>query len=564
MKKINSLIFYNKQLFFLITVLLIQTGIMLAEDSYIHVSLLAGETKNETDILHLTERKDVDKLFSVESFTEPHFRFAFNSRAAFTDALKTFLTETEKPGNLIDYQVVDKKMSGRFKFNIGGGVDYHSNLDNSYLHPYRRFYVQANFHNRLLMWAEWWAGRFQGDEDDLDFAEETSPLIKGWYKSHRNEGQAYTNLNNITGQISYLFGFGNLSVGRGNHLIGDNISGSIILNDQANEYGYFSSELEFGKLKLSFLHASLIPNERDPIYSDPYYGTHFVDKFLALHQLDYQPWPNLNLYFGEQVTYANRGIDVNYLLPHTFYRITEHNLHDRDSVRIYAGGRWQAYNIDRNPISLTLYGSLLLDELRKSEIFSDWWGNKYALQGGVSTEYLPGFIHNENKPIRTTVELTAVRPWTYTHRNYKTNFSHDGIGLGYPGGNNIIQRTFSEEKKEFIQDPSSGSNIVLGAAELTFPLLPYLKISQYLSYSEQGSLGNCWSLNYNDDRKDEDGNFLETAEWLEGDVTKRFFSRSVLDFSLLAHHSIKLGYQTETATNEETKKELIISYSFMF
>lgn len=495
--------------------------------SFPNISFLKSDITDKTHLLHLQEGVNADELFQEESFQQPHFRFALRNYDTFRQSLTTFLTAADSKESFIDYKVVDNNVSGRLRVSIGGGIDYHTDLDSSYIHPYRRFRVSGNIYNRLLFWGDWWAGRFQGD---LDYAENTSPLLQGWYKSHDGDTQRYTALDRVAGQISLLFRFGNVSIGRGNHRIGDTISGSTILNDAAKEYGYFSTEVRFGKVTLSFLHASFIPNETDPVYNPRYdHVVFYVDKYLVQHHINYRPFDNLNLYFGEQVIYANRGVDINYLLPHVFYRIVEHNQHDRDNVRIYAGGRW---DVDS---SVSLYGSLLLDELRKSEIFGNWWGNKYALQGGINLNYLEGLINSRNKPVETTIEVTAVRPWTYTHRTYMTNVSHDGTALGFPDGSNLVQ----------------------GAAQIVLPIIPSLRYSHLFSFTRQGSIGNCWSIDYTEREKD-------TADWFEGEVTDTIRNRTLFTFSPLTHHSIKAGVELVRKNSDNWRKEFVLSYSFMY
>lgn len=496
------------------------------ESSFFRLSLLRPEIRNETYMFNLQEKPDEDRLITEEEYQEGSFSFALSSYTSFRESLRHFISDRQRSRSFLDYYVVNESISGRLQISLIAGMDYHTDFEEQYLHLYRGVQLRGNINNRLVFWGNWWAGRFQGD---LDFAEgkaegkKGSPLLLGFYKSHHTEA-SYTHLNMISGNISYLLDFGKVSVGRGAYLIGDNIGGSVILNNAVNDYGYFSAEVYFGKLRLSFLHASLIPDSLD-IFSE----FDNQDRFLVLHQLNYTPLPDLDFYFGEQIIYANRSIDPSYLLPHTFYRITEHKLQDRDNVLIYAGMRWTIREL------VTLYGSLILDELRKSEIFGDWWGNKYAVQGGMSWSFAEGLLSEENRPLRATLELTAVRPWMYTHKAHLTPFSHDGRGLGFPGGSNIIQ----------------------SAGEIAVPVKPYLELHQYVSFSKQGSLGNCFSINYDDRVSD-------TAKWLEGEKTDRWISRSVLTWSMLAHHRLRLGVEFTRENKESWQKGLVFGYQALY
>ena len=484
---------------------------------YFRLSFLSPDIRNTSSLFILQDEPDGDRMIKREEFEKSYFGFAFLNYRSFQNALNDFLTVREVRNSFLDYSVVDRSISGRLQASLMAGVDYQSDFEEQYIHLYRGVQVRGNIYNRLVFWGEWWAGRFQGD---LDYAEANSPLIKGFFKTHQNPETTYTNLNKIYGRLSYLFDFGNVSLGRGTHLIGDNIGGSTILNDAVNDYGYFSSEITFGKLRLSFLHATLIPDVIEPAEDYDY-----QDKYLVLRQINYMPLPQLDLYFGEQVIYANRGIDPSYLLPHIFYRITEHNLQDRDNVQMYAGASWRYRDF------ATLYGSLIIGELRKKEIFSDWWGNKYALQGGGSLLFAEGLLYHQNEAVRTTLEFTAVRPWMYTHKTIATPFSHDGIGLGFPEGSNLIQT----------------------AGEIVFPLIPSLTLNQFVSFTKQGSVGNSFSINYEDRPSD-------TAKWLEGETTDRWLSRTVLFWHILAHHRMRAGMEFRRQDNESWRKTLVFGY----
>jgi hypothetical protein len=150
----------------------------------------------------------------------------------------------------------------------------------------------------------------------------------------------------------------------------------------------------------------------------------------VLHKLDWTPG-RLHLFVGETIVYGNRAPDASYLLPHTFYRITEHILGNQDNVLIFAGYDWRAS--DR----LTLYGQLVMDELRKKKLFTNWWGNKYALQGGAAIQCgsLPG------GDARLVLEGVAVRPWMYTpqHRHRPLHARRHQPGL--PRRRNLVSGT---------------------------------------------------------------------------------------------------------------------------
>ena len=74
----------------------------------------------------------------------------------------------------------------------------------------------------------------------------------------------------------------------------------------------------------------------------------------------------------------------------------------------------------------------MIDELRTSEIFNDWFGNRWSAQVGT---HKAGNILSYPTDLR--IEWTVARPWSYTHRvpNYGT-YTHNGRCLGFEYGPN--------------------------------------------------------------------------------------------------------------------------------
>ena len=173
----------------------------------------------------------------------------------------------------------------------------------------------------------------------------------------------------------------------------------------------------------------------------------------------------------------------------------------------------------------TFYVNFILDELSKSKIFSDWLGNKYAIQLGNS------YLIDRDKDSRITIEFTAVRPWLYTHKILHNKYSHDGIGLGFSDGSNLIQI----------------------AGEFNYGLSKSLIANIHSSYTKQGSLGNDFSINY-ETRPD------DTADWLEGEKTKKVEVRTVLKWQPLTHHKVLFGHSATRISDNDIEHQLSMSY----
>ena len=425
----------------------------------------------------------------------------------FFDAIsKLFNSKSPKPLFLYNNQrgfVLGKLLAG-------GSFQYDADIN--FFQLYYGAKIQANIKNKLFFYSRWWITHFDKEVNSID-----TNLNDSWHHDK--------SIDNLNGKIFFKSDLVNLAIGRGKYEIGNNIGGSIILNDACNEYGYFTANFDFDKIQLAFMHSSLIPDSSNAeINNDALYYKNYEDKFLSFHKINWKPNKNFELFLGEEVVYGSRSIDVNYLLPATFYRVTEHNLRDRDNVLIFTGFNWKY-----TPKNL-LYFNFIFDELAKRKIFTNWWGNKYAFQIGNA--------YNFNEQNRLIVEFTGVRPWIYTHKILVNKFSHDDYSLGFPAGSNLFQLS----------------------SELNLGLLDNLFFNTNLALIRQGSVGNHFSINYN--IIDDTENY--TTNWLEGTIVNKLNLISSLKWQPNTNHVIKLAVQREKTENETATDKLIISYLFEF
>ncbi len=511
---------------------------------YRNISWNTPEVTSNNQVLILEKNLDESKLFYLpvkkERSDSSSFSFALSSLLDFKSSVTNFFSKDDSSYFLLyhtpDFHFKKTKNFGYpksslysyrypssiplkslLRFSLLTGCDFVCSEKDNYYFVHYGTKLSGYVKQRLFFYGYWWAGHFSGD---TDYAR-TSKLIDSWYQKSDDDKQIY--LDNSTGKITYI-GRGNfwsLSLGRGKYEVGSNIGGSIILNDVCNDYGYFSSKFNFKSLSISFLHASLIPDSTSSDNTNDY-----TDKYLVIHKIDWKPNTRFHFFLGESVIYGDRSISPSYLLPHVFLRPIEHNLRNRDNVLIFTGINWKP--IPKNII----YFNFILDELKKSEILGDWWGNKYALQIGNS------YTFNRENTIKLTLEFTAVRPWIYTHNIMHNKFSHDDIGLGFPEGSNLIQF----------------------AGEFNFDIRKNLNFNIHSSLTRQGSIGNNFSINYDtrDESKDND------THWLEGDITNKLTICPVITWQPLAHHKLKFGMNISQIDDEDFEKEVIISYQAIY
>lgn len=452
------------------------------------------------------------------------YDFPFQSWNKLSKTATNFFTSNTKQQSLLLYQKNQYQVEG----HGFAGTDYYSNNKrDNYFFPYYGFEVKAHYQN-LSLAGRWLKGQTTSKGDYAY----SNPLINSWVRAEQNSDAIY--IDKIQGEIKYSFDdFGYVALTRNKLNVGSNIGGSIILNDtKTNDYAYLNYHLKFGDISIDFVHASLISDSINTWGAGNIPKEDAADKYLAMHRFNWRPSEKLYLFVGEQIYYGNRNIDYNYFIPIGFWRITEHNQADRDNVLIFAGGD---YSITEN---IDIYANVIFDELSKRKIFTNWWGNKYALQTGVMKSNL------YNSPIfaweNIGAEVTAVRPWIYTHKYIYAKASNDDQPLGFADGTNLLKYTLENRVSFFNQR------------------VDYILNSSYL---KQGSEGNSFTLNYDHEIDDID---YGTAHWFEGDVSHTYKLLNEINLNFLYSHRLKLSSEITKTEGASTKVDFAVGYQARF
>ncbi|MCS7162489.1 MAG: hypothetical protein NZ958_04070 [Bacteroidia bacterium] len=249
---------------------------------------------------------------------------------------------------------------------------------------------------------------------------------EAFVKPFRSTGFDYTN---TRGYLTYTPNrYLRLKVGRDKAFWGMGFQ-SLSLGDYAPEYLYLHLRWRTHRWEYHTLFAQLIdflPNKPDA------WGDH-PRKYAALHQFIWRPRRTLSIGVWEGLMYnpwtprGPRGLELNYFIPIIFYRSIEQVLGSPDNAFIGIFGR---ANLLRR---LQLYGQLIIDDYNfsKRREGRGWWGNKYAWQVGLK-------VFDLGLPtLDLRLELTEIRPYTYSHSNVGANWSHYGQFLAHPYGANL-------------------------------------------------------------------------------------------------------------------------------
>jgi hypothetical protein len=262
----------------------------------------------------------------------------------------------------------------------------------------------------------------------------------------------------VTKYIDLQLGYDRLFLGNGHR--------SLFLGDGSNSSAFFKINAKIWKLNFQSLYMKLSP--QDGIVNGNY------KKFLRINTLgiDATKWLNISV-FDAVVLRRENGFDLNYILPVTFLRAMEQQSGSPDNAML-------GLNVKANIAGkVQVYAQGLLDEFKLSEIKAGtgWWANKFGYQLGI--KYIDAF---GLKNMDLQVETNRIRPFTYTHYDSVSNYSHSNQPVAHPLGASF---------HEFI-------------GIMRYQPLKKLHINAKIVYYKQGldslgfTTGNNVLINYND------------------------------------------------------------------
>lgn len=363
-----------------------------------------------------------------------------------------------------------------------------------------------------------------------------SPILDSHWKYY---GRHYE-FGNCTAGINYNSNIIKASLGRGRLNMGNSITGSILLSDRVNDYAYMSADFQIGTFIISMMNAQLVADSVLAIYDNNQLNKrNYPSKYFAAHQFTWQPIPQFTWFAGETLVYGNTPFNFNYLLPQSYYRVLADSDHDRDNATMYTGIDWRF-----SPAWL-YYFQFMMDEMRPEKLLNHWWGNKYAIQSGISSKLPISFV--KTQPMRFTVEFTAIRPWTYTHYLLYDKYTHENRCLGFPFGANLLHY----------------------AARVEVPLPRDCSYTGYVSYMRQGvdpvpgqdSVGSSPFTNYN---QYIDVNYQDTAYWLQGKIENTTRIENSFRIGIFRHHRLFLSQAAQKTDDKKWDNQIVFGWQLVY
>tara|TARA_B100001250_G_scaffold104741_1_gene88356 strand:+ start:31 stop:1749 length:1719 start_codon:yes stop_codon:yes gene_type:complete len=427
-----------------------------------------------------------------------------------------FVYQTSKDRLLLDFGAMTKYKQQKNKHNIlfkyhyslsiqiGQSLIIHSDAD-----IYSMIY-NGSFNNDFNTYPHEFKGGF--------------PLWRSGYYGYENEmSYEYSNA-----YIKHNSNFGSISF-RAEPIKWGNGLSSIILSDNSPAFPNLFWEKKFSNGKISSFHGKIIPKNHKTSSE----GLHiYQSKYLVGHRWDIYTKNNTSLAFTEMLVYGGRDPEPIYLFPTIFLWPVQHNMNSigGDNIIWFFDGSTHLLKGSK------VYGTLMLDELQTSKIFSNAIENRWGIQLGIN---IAKYVHN--LPFELTMEFTAIRPWAYTHRIPQLGtYSHNSRNLGFKHGPN--SQLFHIENRWWI---NYRNHIVLSYKQLKKGLEPYEETHDEFDF---GNNVNDNYLNANLNK------YKNNTSWLIGEIktTKEISLIWIYNLSNTIDLHVYLDYYIHENTNSNT------------
>ena len=265
--------------------------------------------------------------------------------------------------------------------------------------------------------------------------QERDPLyVQQWIASHSAvPGARFYKDFKDPGGVDYFDGRGSVSfnaskyidiqLGYDKNFIGDGYR-SLFLSDFSGNALFLKINTRIWRFNYENLFMELIPDGGRAIGDKLLPRKYFRMNYLSLNATK---WLNVGIF--DAVMFGRKDhFDFQYLNPVLFLRSAESDIGSKDNALV---GLNVKANIKKK---VQIYGQLLLDEFIFREMVknSGYWANKYGYQIGIK---YPDAFGISNLDLQ--LESNRVRPFTYSHNDSVSDYTHFNQPFAHPLGANF-------------------------------------------------------------------------------------------------------------------------------
>lgn len=237
----------------------------------------------------------------------------------------------------------------------------------------------------------------------------------------------------VTGRNNFDFSRGyfrianehlSLSAGREKLLIGASIINRTISGEEKPDYDCIRFETRYKSVSYSFLHSWLTTGLAEISLSGKTVEKYKPNKYFAMNRLEWRMFDNFSIGLTQMMIYAYRSPELAYLTPFLFWESAQRSMNDPDNGLL-------AFDFTYDPIS----GVRLTAEILADDINFDTFGSEGFNSLQNTTLFRTALFFPELLPLSNALagfEITAVRPFTFSHPGYKDalNFTNNGVLMG--------------------------------------------------------------------------------------------------------------------------------------
>ena len=239
-----------------------------------------------------------------------------------------------------------------------------------------------------------------------------------------------TDFSEMTGGISYMWRWGDISFLKDSPVWGSGYAGTNILSGRAPSFMQIRLHLKPADwVEMTWLHGwltSMVVDSSRSYWLTNAYGTEYREiyhkKYIAANLFTFTPVPRLHVSLGNSVVWSDPRITPYYLMPIFFYKSVDHGVNSG----INNSNAQMFIDISSNNIRrLHLYGTLFIDELSTARFTTSDY-NFFSWKGGFRTG---NFSFTPN--IWFMAECTFTYPLTFQHNVPVTTFENQGYNMGH-------------------------------------------------------------------------------------------------------------------------------------
>jgi len=239
-----------------------------------------------------------------------------------------------------------------------------------------------------------------------------------------------TDFSEMTGGISYMWRWGDISFLKDSPVWGSGYAGTNILSGRAPSFMQIRLHLKPADwVEMTWLHGwltSMVVDSSRSYWLTNAYGTEYREiyhkKYIAANLFTFTPVPRLHVSLGNSVVWSDPRITPYYLMPIFFYKSVDHGVNSG----INNSNAQMFIDISSNNIRrLHLYGTLFIDELSTARFTTSDY-NFFSWKGGFRAGNF-----SFTPDIWFTAECTFTYPLTFQHNVPVTTFENQGYNMGH-------------------------------------------------------------------------------------------------------------------------------------